>query len=353
MMFQLRTQPDVPPLTRQATLELFGFHVNNNIGRSTASSVTYNNQFPYQKIPPCYPFVKWAGGKSQLLTELYALTPPEFNRYFEPFLGGGALFFHLISAKNKRFTTAAYYISDINSELINTYLAVKDDVEKLIELLKLYETEYKKDPSAYYYKLRSNYNELVSHHRCIDSSSSSSSTTAIERAAQFITLNRTCFNGLYRVNSNGMFNVPLGDYKNPLICDSSNLRNVSLALRCLRATITIQVTDYKKPLLENATEGDFIYLDPPYNPESKTANFVGYTVYGFYEKDQRELADIFRELDKRKCKVLLSNSSTALVQNLYNDFAKYTKQVDSKRAINSKGTKRGNHKEMLIRNYSS
>jgi DNA adenine methylase len=157
-------------------------------------------------IPLCYPFVKWAGGKTQLLTELNALVPTtEFDRYFEPFLGGGALFFYLISAKNKRFTTA--YISDINSELINSYIAVKDNVERLTELLKLHEIEYKKAPVEYYYNLRSNHNL----------------SDSTERAARFIALNRTCFNGLYRVNSNGMFNVPIGKYKNPTICNSSNL----------------------------------------------------------------------------------------------------------------------------------
>ncbi len=191
-----RTQLNIP-LTRRHTLESFGFHTINKIGGDAVSD-TYNRQ-----VPLCHPFVKWAGGKAQLLPQLYALAPPKFDRYFEPFLGVGALFFYLISNKDKPFTA---YISDINPQLINVYVAVKDDVEKLIKLLTQHQIEYNKAPKECYYKLRDNYN-LKS---CSD---------GIERAAQFITLNRTCFNGLYRVNRKGEFNAPKGDYKNPTICD--------------------------------------------------------------------------------------------------------------------------------------
>ena len=290
-----------------------------------------NSSVLQNKMPLCYPFVKWAGGKTQLLSQLYAFAQPEFDRYFEPFLGGGALFFYLISDKNKRFTA---YLSDINSELINSYIAVKDNVEKLIKFLKLHEIRYKKAPVEYYYRLRSK-DELVNN---------------TERAARFIALNRTCYNGLYRVNRNGKFNVPLGRYKNPIICNSLNLRNVSLALRYSKATI--KVSDYKKILLENAKEGDFIYLDPPYNPVSPTAYFTRYTNTGFSDQDQKELADVYRELNDRNCKILLSNTSTPLVKELYSDFSKYTKEVEAIRAINCKGSKRGGHKELIIRNYS-
>ena len=213
-------------------------------------------------------------------------------------------------------------------------MVIKDDVEKLIELLKLHKIEYTKDPKDYYYKLRSK-------HKLIDST---------ERTARFIALNRTCFNGLYRVNSNGEFNVPIGKYSNPLICDSINLRNVSVALRY--SNVTIKANDYKQVLLENAMEGDFIYLDPPYNPESATSYFTGYTDNGFSNKDQKELADIFKKLDDRKCKVMLTNSSTPLVRELYTPFAKYTKEVESKRAINCKAEKRQGHTDLIIRNYS-
>jgi DNA adenine methylase len=283
------------------------------------------------KMPLCYPFIKWAGGKTQLLPKLYAFVPAEFNRYFEPFLGGGAMFFYLISVKNKRFTS---YLSDINSELINSYAVVKDNVEKLIDVLKVCEIKYKKSQSEYYYKLRAN----------------TIAAPDIERAARFITLNRTCYNGLYRVNRLGVFNVPWGKYKDPVICNSKNLRNVSLVLRLSKAAI--KICDYKKILLGKAKEGDFIYLDPPYNPTSSTAYFTKYTNTGFNYKDQEELAAVFRKLDDRKCKILLSNSDTYFIKELYSDFAEYITEVDAVRAINSKGSKRAGHKELIIRNYS-
>jgi DNA adenine methylase len=171
-----------------------------------------------------------------------------------------------------------------------------------------------------------------------------------ERAARFIALNKTCFNGLYRVNRQGFFNVPLGKYKNPRICDSDNLRNVSIALGYLSNNITIKVSDYKEMLLENAKEGDFIYLDPPYDPVSSTSYFTNYTHIGFDNKDQQELATVFRKLDDRGCKVLLSNSDTQFIRELYSDFA--IVEVDTLRAINCKGSKRAGHKELIIRNYS-
>jgi DNA adenine methylase len=278
----------------------------------------------------CYPFLKWAGGKTQLLSVLNRHIPSTFNRYFEPFLGGGAMFFYL-SSKKTGFNSC---LSDINEDLINTYRVVKDKVEELITKLKDHEREYRKSPKEYYYKLRSNVKP---------------SLTDVEKAARFITLNRTCYNGLYRVNTKGLFNVPMGRYKNPVICDSNNLYDVSVALQDSNATI--QVSDYKKILLERATEDDFIYLDPPYSPVSDTAYFTRYTHTGFTNRDQEELADVFRILTDRKCKVLLSNSDTHFVRNLYRDFDKYTKEVNVIRAINSIGSKRVGHKELLIRNY--
>ncbi len=162
-----------------------------------------------------------------------------------------------------------------------------------------HEIGYSQAPEEYYYKLRSCY-------------SLRSSCDKIERAAQFITLNRTCFNGLYRVNRKGQFNVPWGRYISPPICDSSNLRNVSVALHYIN--VTIKATDYKEKLLENAKEGDFIYLDPPYNPVNSTAYFTNYTKYGFSNKDQEKLAEVYRQLDEMKCKVMLTNSNTPLVR---------------------------------------
>jgi DNA adenine methylase len=280
-------------------------------------------------LPQSYPYVKWAGGKTQLLSEIDKTIPSEFNQYFEPFLGGGAMFFHIISNKDIQFTA---YLSDVNEELINAFNVIKNDVEKLIEVLKNHEVEYKKNPLEYYYELRSNIK----------------STNNIQRAARFITLNKTCYNGLYRVNKKGIFNVPIGRYKNPVICDSDNLKKVSVALRYSKAQI--QVSDYKVILLQKAEEDDFIYLDPPYNPTSSTASFTNYTNTGFNDNDQKELADIFKKLDDRKCKVLLSNSDTPLIRKLYCDFT--IQDVQALRAINCKGSKRVGHKELLIRNYS-
>jgi DNA adenine methylase len=290
---------------------------------------SHDISMPYKHVPRCNPFVKWAGGKTQLLPVLNKHVPSSFNQYFEPFLGGGAMFFYL-SSKNLPFTSN---LSDINEELINAYKVVKNKVEQLIALLSYHEMEYKKSPSDYYYELRANIKPL----------------TEVERAAKFITLNRTCYNGLYRVNSRGIFNVPMGRYKNPVICDSTNLRKVSIALRDSRAEL--HMSDYKDILLKEAGEDDFIYLDPPYNPVSYTAYFTHYTHSGFIKKDQEELSRIFGILSDRKCKVLLSNSNTPFIRNLYKDFVNYTEELDVVRAINSKASKRLGHKELLIRNY--
>jgi DNA adenine methylase len=291
----------------------------------------------FSETPLCHPFVKWAGGKRQLLPQLCTFAPTEFDGYLEPFLGGGAMFFCLISDKNKRIT--AYYISDINSELINAYIAVRDETEKLINLLIEHQIRYRKAPKEYYNKLRDDYNSIRKDR----------SSNKLERAAQFIALNKTCFNGLHRVNQKGDFNVPLGRYKNPLICDVSNIRNVSFALRHPNATI--KACDYRE-MVKNAKQGDFIYLDPPYAPLSNTAYFTGYTSSAFSYQDQKELSYVFRELDNRGCKVLLTNSSTPLVRELYADFAKNTVEFGSKRTINCNASKREGHTDLIIRNYS-
>jgi len=281
-----------------------------------------------------HPFVKWAGGKGQLLSELNKLIPSQFNRYFEPFLGGGAMFFHLMS-RGIRFNA---YLSDTNGELITAYTAVKNNVKEVIRLLQTYETEYKRYPSyskeqqEYYFQLRNARNNIKSRND-------------VEIAALLIALNKTCFNGLYRVNRRGEFNVPPGKYKNPLICDSSNLENVSNAL----AGATILADDYRNAM-ENAQRGDFIYLDPPYDPQSCTSNFTAYTPDGFGRENQVQLASVSNKLSDRGCFVLLSNSDTPFIRALYSDFS--IKEVDVQRAINCKGSKRAGHKELLIYNYS-
>jgi DNA adenine methylase len=281
-----------------------------------------------------FPFVKWAGGKTQSLHKIDPFIPISFQRYFEPFLGGGALFFYLNS--NRTHLKFEAFLTDINIDLINAFLVVKFNVEPLIQILQSYQGEFKKAQSIFYYDLRENTEKYV--------------TNRIEQAARFIALNKTCYNGLYRVNSQGVFNVPIGRYNNPLICDSQNLRNVSLALQKSRAKIL--ASDYKGILLENTKEGDFVYLDPPYNPMSDTANFTGYTNTGFRFEDQQELAKIFRMLTDRKCMVLLSNSNTPDVRKLYNNSDYRIEEVDALRSINSKASKRVGHRELLIRNYN-
>ncbi len=270
------------------------------------------------------PFVKWAGGKTQLLSELERHMP-SFEKYFEPFLGGGALFFRIIS---KTKLTAC--VSDANADLINAYKVVRDDVEGLISLLQRYEQSYRKDPHHFYYRLRSK----------------TDIKDAVENAARFIALNKTCYNGLYRVNSKGVFNVPMGRYKNPKICDSHQLRKASTALG--RSKTKMLVGDYKD-VLKDAKSGDFVYLDPPFSPLSLTADFTQYTNNGFDQQDQVELAKVFRELDRKGCKVLLSNSDTEFTRNLYSGFP--FKSIPVQRAISCKGNARTGYRELLVRNY--
>ena len=172
------------------------------------------------RLPQAFPFVKWAGGKTQLLDRLDKLIPLAFNRYFEPFLGGGALFYHLTSVRNLRFVA---YLSDKNQELINAYKVVKSNVDQLIDILRIYKKEYYKAPQNFYCELRDKFDI--------------NNSTHIEKAARLIALNKTCYNGLYRVNSQGKFNVPMGKYKNPIICDDKNLRNASMILRSIASRL--------------------------------------------------------------------------------------------------------------------
>ena len=289
-----------------------------------------NAQLLGYESPKCYPFVKWAGGKSQLLSHLDLLLPKKFSRYFEPFLGGGAVFFYLLSKKNTRFKA---FLSDINEELINSFDIVKNNVEELIKVLENHQRKYNRSPREYYYELRARTKSL----------------NRIESAGRFVALNKTCYNGLYRVNTGGIFNVPIGRYKKPLICDHSNLRNISMILR--NSDTHFASIDYKTILETKARQGDFIYLDPPYNPINSTSNFTSYTNNKFSEKDQIELSEIFNKLHDRKCNILLSNSDTPLIRELYREYADYTIRVNALRAINSKGSKRTGHRELLIRNY--
>lgn len=271
------------------------------------------------------PFVKWVGGKRQLLQQFhrFGLFPSKFddkrNCYFEPFVGGGAVFFDL--------QPKIASISDLNSELITTYVVVRDDVECLIESLKKH--VYDKD---YFLKIRA---------------MNPAEMSELDIASRFIYLNRTCFNGMYRVNSKGQFNVPFGRYKNPVICDEDNLRAVSRALK----DVKILNADYKSAVSEAKT-GDFVYFDPPYYPISSTSSFTSYTKEGFAEKEQIELRDAFAELSDRGCYVMLSNSDVAFIRNIYGELKNVTiTTVSAGRAINSKATARGKITELVITNY--
>lgn len=262
------------------------------------------------------PPIKWAGGKTQLLSQFQSLFPSKFTYYLEPFLGGGAVFFHLQPHKA--------YLSDNNSELINFYIIVRDNLELLVKDLKKHVNE--KD---YFYKVRK---------------LNPTSISSVERASRFLFLNKTAFNGLYRVNSKGGFNAPFGYYDNPKILDIDNLHAVSLLLQ----GVSIRKADFGE-VLDFAEEDSFIYMDPPYVPLSDTANFTGYTANSFNLNDQKRLADVFRKLDNKGCLVMLSNSNTQIVRDLYEGYN--ISEVQARRAINSRGDKRGPITELVVRNY--
>ena len=271
------------------------------------------------------PFLKWAGGKGQLLDRLSQLIPTKFNDYFEPFLGGGAMFFYLI---NQNLIQKNVYLSDINADLINVYKCLQTNPKLVLTKLLCHKENYMKDRTTYYYTLRgTRFND------------------EFERAAQFVTLNKTCYNGLYRVNRTGMFNVPMGRYKKPLIFDPLNLEYVSAALNVV--DVKIECTSYGN-ILQSESRRDFVYLDPPFSPMSRTSNFTAYTAEGFNATDQKNLAKVFKALNNRKCKVVLSNSDTELVRELYERFEIAT--VPTRRSINCNSARRGGSTELIITN---
>jgi DNA adenine methylase len=275
-----------------------------------------------------FPFVKWAGGKGQLLSQFDPHLPTGFGRYIEPFVGGGAVFFHLF--RQGRLEGKEIVLIDRLEELINCYSVIQGQVEALIAALEEHEPHNLE--ADYFYEVRA-WDRRPDYARRSD----------VERAARFIFLNRTCYNGLYRVNQRGQFNVPFGRYRNPTICDADNLRAVSRALQ----GVTLLVGDFAR-CLEEARSGDLVYLDPPYHPLSDTANFTSYTSKDFGAEDQRRLAQVFRELARRGSRAMLSNSATDLVRELYAGFAQI--EVQAIRAINSKAEGRGAIAELLIMN---
>jgi DNA adenine methylase len=269
-------------------------------------------------------FVKWAGGKQQLIEQLKPLFPKKFNNYFEPFVGSGAVAFYIL----QKYKPKKILLSDTNTELINAYNIIKTDVKRLVIELKQHKEYHLADKPKYYYEIRGvNPNDLPE----------------LEKAARFIYLNKTCFNGLYRVNSKGGFNVPIGSYKNPDIIQEDKLMVISKLLKKAEA----KVMDFEK-VISLAKKGDFIYFDPPYYPLKKGKSFTSYQKGAFLEKEQERLAEVFKKLDKKGCLCMGSNSDTKFIKELYSDFN--INIVKAKRLINSKAEGRGEINEVVITN---
>ncbi len=270
------------------------------------------------------PFIKWAGGKGQIAGELIARAPRRFNGYIEPFIGGGALFFALSAQLNDFLCTRKIVLNDKNEELMNAYRIIKADVFELVESLKKHIAT-----KEYYYKVRAQDPLKLSE---------------VERASRFIFLNRTCYNGLWRVNRKGEFNVPFGRYKNPNFLNEANLLNVSKVLQN-----TTLINEDFEDAVDLAGPGDFVYFDPPYCPLSKTAYFTSYVGDGFQYEDQARLAEVFRKLSQKGVWGMASNSDTDCVRELYREFR--LESIKAKRVINSKGNRRGPVLELIIMNY--
>jgi len=292
------------------------------------------------------PFVKWAGGKSSLISQItgfypFELTNGTIEKYIEPFVGGGAVLINIL----QKYDVKEAYAFDINIDLINCYNVIKTNVEDLINELIIKENEFLKigdeERQKYFYNIRKKYNS----YKIVENELS------VKRASEFIFLNRTCFNGLYRVNKNGEFNVPCGKYKNPKICDSKNLRNLSYLIR----NVVFQYGDYKESekYIDNNT---FVYFDPPYRPLSITSGFTSYTKEDFNDENQKELANYFKELNEKKAKLMLSNSNPKNTNRDDNFFEEIYKgfninEISAKRMINANAKGRGEISELLITNY--
>lgn len=291
------------------------------------------------------PFLKWAGGKGQLLKEIERYYPFDnkiITKYAEPFVGGGAVLFDVLN----KYNLQEVYISDINAELINTYCIIRDNVDKLIEMLYIIQNIFlpldNNKRKEYYMNKRERFNELKIN---------KNENNNIEKAALMIFLNKTCFNGLFRVNRKGMFNVPMGAYKNPMICDKNNLQAVSQKLQ----EVNIVCGDYKlsKDFIDEHT---FVYFDPPYRPLTNTSSFTAYTKSLFNDESQKELADYVNELNKKNTKILVSNSdpkNSNIDDNFFdNIYANYNiKRIEATRMISCKSKGRGKIKELIISNF--
>jgi len=272
------------------------------------------------EVPSASPFVKWAGGKRRLMAQYERFIPKTYRCYHEPFVGGGAFFFHL--------QPSLAVLSDINRRLIDTYQAIRDDLECVLERLAYHRQKHNKE---YFYECREQFNK-------------GDLLLKTDRAALMIYLNKTCFNGLYRENQKGYFNVPMGKYKSPSIFDPLNLAKVSGILQ----NVEIRLAGYQQ-VLERAVSGDFVYFDPPYAPLSATSNFTQYNKSGFGKEEQERLADIFGQLVRRGCYVMLSNSNSEHIRDLYSQWR--IEEVSTARSINSKAKRRGKIKELLVMGY--
>lgn len=291
------------------------------------------------------PFVKWAGGKSSLIPQItkyfpFELKNGQIEKYVEPFVGGGAVLIDIL----QKYDVKQAYAFDINKDLINCYNVIKYKVEDLIQKLDKKEKEFlaldKDERQKYFYNIRTEYNSYLLDNE-ID----------VKRASEFIFLNRTCFNGLYRVNKNGKFNVPCGKYKNPTICDSNNLRNLSKLLK----NVVFAYGDYKESE-KLVDENTFVYFDPPYRPLSVTSGFTSYTKEDFNDENQKELAEYYNKLNLKNAKLMLSNSNPKNTNENDNFFEKIYKgfninEVSAKRMINANAKGRGEISELLITNY--
>ncbi|MCI9078718.1 MAG: DNA adenine methylase [Lachnospiraceae bacterium] len=306
-----------------------------------ARSIRYNKK----EEKAIKPFLKWAGGKGQLLREIEKYYPFEkgtITKYAEPFVGGGAVLFDILS----KYGLEEVYISDINAELINAYRILRDDIDELVTMLQVMQNEFvpmdTDERKTYYMVKRERFNDLKIN---------GDETINIEKAALMIFLNKTCFNGLFRVNKKGLFNVPMGSYKNPMICDENNLQAISQKLQ----KVNIVCGDYKlsKDFIDEHT---FVYFDPPYRPLTDTASFTAYTENLFNDDSQKELASFVDELNKKGAKIVVSNSDPKN-SNTDDDFfddiysAHKIKRVEATRMINCNGESRGKIKELLISNF--
>jgi DNA adenine methylase len=302
-------------------------------------------------IPAARPFLKWAGGKTQLLDEFSKRLPVELKgkkitKYVEPFIGGGAFFFYL----NRNYAFDHCYICDVNEELILSYRVIQKSVKKLISQLETIESDYlsinEKKREEFYYRIRDTFNQKLP-----EINFRKYNTEWIERTSQIIFLNRTCYNGLFRVNRKGEFNVPFGRYKNPDILNEDNLKDVATLLK----TTKILLGDFTQ-CGKFVDEHTFVYFDPPYRPLNQTSSFTSYSKNGFNESDQMRLVDFFKELDAKGAKIMLSNSdpknehpNDSFFDDLFSEYC--IQRVPAKRMINCNGSRRGNINELIITNY--